>query len=123
MFAVGKTPKYVPYTIHSRKQANLDSGSNDTSVAALNGIFQKSGLADCEERIYSLTNPDARENVNATVVGGITHFLIAALNMGKVGLVNSTEEVMNLRKSALEDFANLGCYYCYDVHVVVGRKI
>lgn len=90
-----------------------------SSVGALKGIFQKSGLADCEEQIYPLVNPEARGDVNATVVDGITHFLLAALKLGK-GLV-SLEEVMALRQAALDD-CDFGCYYCYDVHVVVGRK-
>ncbi|KAL4811078.1 S-adenosyl-L-methionine-dependent methyltransferase [Aspergillus unguis] len=100
MMAVGKTP----------------------NIAALSGIFQKSGLADCEEQVYTLLDPDAREDVNATVANGITHFLLAALKLGKKGLVSSEEEVMSLRQAALDDLSNLGCYYCYDVHVVVGRK-
>ncbi|KAL2838174.1 S-adenosyl-L-methionine-dependent methyltransferase [Aspergillus pseudoustus] len=92
------------------------------NLGALHGIFQESGLADCEERICPLVNPDTREDINDTVIGGITHFLMAALNRGKIGLVRSTEEVMSLRKSALDDLSH-GCYYCFDVHVVVGRKI
>lgn len=92
-----------------------------SSVGTLNGIFQKGGLADCEERIYPLVNPEAREDVNVTVVDGITHFLLAVLRLGK-GLVSSEEEVMALRQAALDDLGGFGCYYCYDVHVVVGRK-
>ncbi len=91
-----------------------------SSVGMLNGIFQKGGLADCEERIYPLVNPEAREDVNVTVVDGITHFLLAALRLGK-GLVSSEEEVMALRQAALDDLGD-SCYYCYDVHVIVGRK-
>ncbi|BCS17813.1 class I SAM-dependent methyltransferase [Aspergillus puulaauensis] len=100
MMAVGKTP----------------------NIAALKGIFQKSGLADCEEQVFTLVNPKAREDVNVTVVDGITHFLLAALKLGKKGLVGSEEEIVALRQAALDDFRDLGCYYCYDVHVVVGRK-
>lgn len=117
MMAVGKTPKYVR-TAHPVSVSN----NNLSSIAALKGIFQKSGLADCEEQIFTLVNPKAREDVNVTVVDGITHFLLAALNLGKKGLVGSEEEIVALRRAALDDFRDLGCYYCYDVHVVVGRK-
>ncbi|KAL4941976.1 hypothetical protein BDV06DRAFT_193277 [Aspergillus oleicola] len=101
MMAVGKTP----------------------NVALLNTIFQQSGLADCEERIIPLVNPDAREEVNITVINGITHFLMAALKLGKKGLVGSTEEVAKLREAALDDCSKLGCWYCYDVYFVVGWKV
>ncbi|KAL4787870.1 S-adenosyl-L-methionine-dependent methyltransferase [Aspergillus varians] len=114
-------PKHARHYIETFRKGMMAIGKTP-NVAALNGIFQKSGLADCEEQIYPLVNPDAREDINSTVVDGITHFMLAALNLGKEGLVGSREELMSLRTAALDDFSH-GCYYCYDVHVVVGRKV
>ncbi|CAI7611681.1 unnamed protein product [Penicillium glandicola] len=92
------------------------------NIAALHGIFQKSGLESCEERIYNLDNPDVREDLNLTVVGGIQHVLITALKMHKLDEIQSMQQITALREAMLSDLHSLGCYYCFDVFVVVGRK-
>lgn len=91
-------------------------------MAALCGIFEKNGLEACEERIYPLVNPEARYDVNFTVIEGITHILTAALNLGKVDQVHSMDDVMSMKKAAFNDLDRHRCYYCYNVHVVVGKK-
>ncbi|KAJ5903561.1 hypothetical protein N7504_005944 [Penicillium tannophilum] len=93
------------------------------NIALLRGIFQKSGLLSCEEEIYTLENPETRENVNTAVVVGIQHILTAAFKMHKLDEIQSIDHIMDLKEAASQDLRNLSCYYCYDVHVVVGRKV
>lgn len=91
------------------------------SITRLHNIFQKCGLESREE-IYTLDNPDTRIDLNRTVVVGIQHVLTTALAMNKLNEIKSLNEIMDLREAMLRDLRNLGCYYCFDVHVVVGRK-
>ena len=93
------------------------------SIALLRGIFQKSGLVSCEEEIYTLENPETRENVNTAVVVGIQHILTAAFKIHKLDEIRSIDQIIDLKEAASQDLRNLSCYYCYDVHVVVGRKV
>lgn len=96
---------------------------NIFSIALLCGIFQKSGLVSCEEEIYTLDNPETRENINLSVVVGIQHILTAALNMHKLDEIQSLDQIMDLKEAALRDLRDISCYYSYDVYVVVGRKV
>ena len=91
-------------------------------MAALNGIFQKSGLGSCEERIFTLDNPETRDNLSLTVAIGIQHILTMALNLHKLDEVQSIDQITNLKEAILNDLHNIPCYYCFDVYVVVGRK-
>ncbi|KAJ5816423.1 hypothetical protein N7447_008656 [Penicillium robsamsonii] len=100
----------------------LNSLGKTPHVAALYGTFQNSGLESCEERIYTLDNPDTREDVNLTVAVAIQHALTAALKTHKVDGIQSVDQLTTLREAMLSDLHSLGCYYCLDVYVVVGRK-
>ncbi|KAJ5518968.1 hypothetical protein N7453_001390 [Penicillium expansum] len=103
-------------------QRTLVSLGKTPNVAALHGTFQKSGLESCEERIYTLDNPGTREDLNLTVVGGIQHFLTAALKMHKLDEIQSVDQITALREAMLSDLHSLACYFCFDVFVIVGRK-
>ncbi|KAJ5520142.1 hypothetical protein N7463_000595 [Penicillium fimorum] len=92
------------------------------NVAALRGTFQNSGLESCEERIYTLDNPDTREDINLTVAVVIQHVLTAASKTHKLDEIPSVDQLTTLREAMLSDFHSLGCYFCFDVYVVVGRK-
>lgn len=93
-----------------------------SSIALLHGIFQKSGLISCKEDIYTLDNPEMRENVNVSVAVGIQHILTAAFNLHELDEIQSIDQIMGLKEAILKDLRNTSCYYCYDVYVVVGRK-
>ncbi|KAJ5986652.1 hypothetical protein N7451_011017 [Penicillium sp. IBT 35674x] len=92
------------------------------NIGLLFGIFQKSGLVSCEEKIYTLDNPETREKVNTSVVVGFQHILTAAFKMHKLDEIQSIGQINDLKETISQDLRNLSCYYCYDVHVVVGRK-
>lgn len=92
------------------------------SIAALHGIFQKSGLDACEEQIFTLTNPEVRDNLNLSVATAIAHCLTAALKLHKLEDIQSEEEIADLKEGMLEDLRTTHCWFCYDVYVVVGRK-
>ncbi|KAJ5808619.1 hypothetical protein N7474_009888 [Penicillium riverlandense] len=101
----------------------LNALGKTPNIALLQGIFQKSGLVSCEEKIYTLDNPDTRENVNFTVVVGIQHSLTAACRMHKLDEIKSIDQIMDLKEAVLGDLNDVPCYYCYDVYVVIGRKL
>ncbi|GLI77748.1 hypothetical protein PoHVEF18_006042 [Penicillium ochrochloron] len=92
------------------------------SIAALHGIFQESGLDACEEQIFTLTDPEVRDNLNLSVATAIAHCLTAALKLHKLEDIQSEEEIADLKKGMLEDLRTTHCWFCYDVYVVVGRK-
>jgi hypothetical protein len=91
-------------------------------VKELPSLFQKCGLEAREEQIYPLLNPATRDDLNLAVTDGIEHILTAALNMGKKDLVESSEQIASHKDAALKDLEDLNCWYCYDVHVVTGKR-
>ncbi|KAJ5218125.1 uncharacterized protein N7498_000224 [Penicillium cinerascens] len=103
-------------------QRTMISAGKTPNLVALCGTFQKSGLESCEERIYTLDNPETRENLTLTVVTGIQHILTAALNLDKLDEMQTIDQIMELKEAILSDLHNVPCYYFFDVHVVVGRK-
>ncbi|KAJ5385072.1 hypothetical protein N7517_002983 [Penicillium concentricum] len=92
------------------------------NVAALHDTFQNSGLESCQERIYTLDNPETREDLNLTVVVGVQHILTTVFKMHKLDEIQSMHQITALREAMLSDLHSLACYYCFDVFVVVGRK-
>jgi hypothetical protein len=93
-----------------------------SSIQNLYGLFKKSGLHSCEERVYTLDNPGTRDMVNTTVVGGILHSLTAALKLHKLDEIQSEDQITALREAVLRELQELNCWYCFDVYVVVGQK-
>lgn len=86
------------------------------------GIFQKSGLDSCEEQIITLENPEVRDNLNLSVAIAIAHALTAAFKLHKLEDIQSEDEIAKLKEGILEDLRTTQCYFCFDVHVVVGQK-
>ncbi|KAJ5144976.1 hypothetical protein N7448_002368 [Penicillium atrosanguineum] len=101
----------------------LNTLGKTSNIAILHSIFQKSGLVSCEEEICSLDNPETRENVNLAVVVGIQHILTAAFKLHKLDEIQSIDQIMELKEAVLGDLHDMSCYFCYDVYVVVGRKL
>ncbi|KAJ5369863.1 uncharacterized protein N7496_005955, partial [Penicillium cataractarum] len=91
-------------------------------IASLHGIFEKSGLDSCEEQIITLTNPEVRGSLNLTVANAIAHSLTAAFKSHKLEDIQSEDEIVELERGMLDDLRTTHCYFCYDVHVVIGRK-
>lgn len=91
-------------------------------MASLPGLFQKSELEGCEEQIYQLDNPAARDALNKAVLQGIQNFMIAALKIRTSDSVDSVDQVIEMRVAAEKDLRDLGCWFSYKVYVVVGRK-
>jgi hypothetical protein len=89
-------------------------------VASLHGLFQKGGLEACEEQIYQLDNPTSRDVLNSAVLEGIQDFVIAALQIRKFDSVDSVDQVMEMRMAAEKDLRDLGCWFSYQVYVIVG---
>ncbi|KAJ5619785.1 hypothetical protein N7510_003769 [Penicillium lagena] len=118
---IGKRATNARYGLDLFRRTLISLGKTP-NIAALHGIFRKSGLKCCEERIYTLDDPGAREDLNFTVVVGIQHVLATAFQMQKLDEIQSMDQIMGLRKAMLSDLHNIPCYYCFDVYVVVGRK-
>lgn len=76
----------------------------------------------CEEKIYTLDNPDAREKLSISVALGIQHSLTAAFQMHKLDDIKSIDQITDLKEATLGELKSVPCYYCYDVYVVTGRK-
>ncbi|KAJ5741106.1 hypothetical protein N7493_000978 [Penicillium malachiteum] len=92
------------------------------NVAALYGIFHANNLQDCEEQIYPLVNPAAREDLNLAVLEGIQHVLIAGINLGPLDWIKSKDEILEARKAATDDLQRFQGWFSYNVHIVTGRK-
>ncbi|KAG0158081.1 hypothetical protein PDIDSM_5594 [Penicillium digitatum] len=117
----GKRATNVRYGLDLLRKTLVSLGKTPT-ITALHGTFQKSGLESCEERIYTLDNPDTREDLNLTVVVAIQHILTAALELHGLEEIQSVHQLTALREAMLSDLHSLACYCCYDVSVVVGEK-
>ncbi|KAI2787715.1 hypothetical protein POX_f08090 [Penicillium oxalicum] len=105
----GKTPKQV--------QHHLPFESNE-----LKNIFQTSGLINCQEHIYPLTEPAARDELNFAVLEGVQNTLLAALESGYRKRVKSRTDVVSARQAAENDLREHRCWFTYNVHVVIGMS-
>jgi hypothetical protein len=83
---------------------------------------RKVGLDSREEQIFTLKNPEVRDNLNLSVATGIEHCLTAALKLHKLEDIQSDVDIADLKEGMLEDLRTTNCWFCYDVHVVAGRK-
>ena len=60
--------------------------------------------------------------MNMTVLDVIEHIITAALRIGKMDWVQSTDQILIQKQAALEELEEKNYWFCYDVHVVICKR-